>query len=337
MSGAHLTGGAPETYLVTGGCGFIGRALVRRLAAGGARVIVLDDLSSGSRELLPAAAGIELVVGSVTDAALVQRLGERADAAFHLAGVVGMRLARAEAAKAYLVATRGIETLMQAMGDRPLVAFSSSAVYGIDRADAVSEDDRLQSADALAYDGGRTGYAAGKLDMEQRAAARAAPVLVLRPFNVVGPQQSGCYGMVLPTFIERAAADADLEVHGDGLQLRCFSGVDVAVDCVLRLFQLFRAGRLQHRVFNLGCTRPTTILELARLVRQAAGSASRIRHVPYEQVFPGARDCRIRIPDPSRIEAALGPIRWPGIADIVDELLRLRRAATPAPGDAGAH
>lgn len=315
-----------KTYLVTGGCGFIGRALVRKLAGRGHRVIVLDDQSSGSASLLPVSPNIEFIQGSVTDLKDVEAACHDVDEAFHLAGIVGMRLAKANADRTFSVSSDGTANLLRVLGDRPATLFSSSAVYGVELRNVTAESDSVGAAEAFAYDGGKLGYASGKLEME-RIAAEVDPkgerILIIRPFNVVGPGQTGRYGMVIPTFLESARHGLPIRVHGDGTQTRCFGHVDVAVNCVMQLHERFAARTLRSNIYNVGCDRPTRIIDLAELVRDLRGSLSPIVHIPYEDDFPGARDCAHRVPDLRRLTAELGPVSWPGIDAIVSELVVL--------------
>jgi len=321
--------------LVTGGAGFLGRHLVERLLAEGAEVVVLDDLSTGTA---PAPrVGLRFVRGSVLDPAALQPAARDAGLVFHLAGVVGMRRVAQAGPLAYAVAAEGTRAVLAATGRAPALLFSSSAVYGLSRAAPARESDAVSPEQVLAYDAGVPGYAAGKLELErlgQQAATSAAggrPVLVLRPFNVVGPGQSPAYGMVLPTFLAAAAAGAPLRVHGDGLQLRSFGAVETFTDVVQRLLACDAAWALGGAPINVGSPRPTSIFELARLVRAQTGSSSSIELVPYEADYPGRTDVIARVPDVSRLESLIGPTRWPSLDEIVEPLARASRPPPPRP------
>lgn len=317
--------------LVTGGAGFLGRHLVDRLLAEGAEVVVLDDLSTGTA---PAPrAGLSFVHGSVLDPAALQPAARGAGFVFHLAGVVGMRRVAEAGPLAYAVAAEGTRAVLAATARAPAVLFSSSAVYGLSRAAPARETDPIAPEQVLAYDAGVPGYAAGKLELERLgrdAATRPGggrPVLVLRPFNVVGPGQSPAYGMVLPTFLAAAAAGAPLRLHGDGLQLRSFGAVETFTDVVQRLLACDAAWALAGAPINVGSPRPTSILELARLVLAQTGSSSPLELVPYERDYPGRTDVAARVPDVSRLESLVGPTRWPPLEEVVAQLAR----ASPRP------
>ena len=309
--------------LVTGGAGFLGRHLVDRLLEGGAEVVVLDDLSTGTAP--PPRAGLTFVHGSVLDPAALQPAARGAGFVFHLAGVVGMRRVAQAGPLAYAVAAEGTRAVLEATGRAPAVLVSSSAVYGLRRATPARESDPVSHEEVLAYDAGAPGYAAGKLELErlgQQAAADGRRVVVLRPFNIVGPGQSPAYGMVLPTFLAAAAAGAPLRVHGDGRQLRSFGAVGTFTDVVLRLLAGDAAWDLAGAPVNVGSPQPTPILELARLVLAQTGSSSPIELVPYERDYPGRQDVAVRVPDVSRLESLIGPTRWPPIEEIVATLAR---------------
>jgi UDP-glucose 4-epimerase len=306
--------------LVTGGAGFIGRRLVSRLLADGHVVTVVDDMSTGCADWLTTHPSLTVVTASVLDEAALRDAARGATAVYHLAGVVGMRLATRHARHAHAVSDEGTRLVLAATGDAPAVLVSSSAVYGLHGADGAREDAPLDPGETLAYDGGTPGYATGKLALERHgaeAAARGRRVLVIRPFNVVGPGQSDAYGMVLPTFLRHALCGEPVPVHGDGSQRRAFGDVRTFVDCVMRLAATEAAWAVDARVVNVGSPDDTSVLDLARLVLAETGSASPLRFVPYDEVYPGRRDVPARVPDVSRLQRLLGPVRWPSVHEIV--------------------
>lgn len=302
-----------HTDLVTGGAGFIGSHLVERLLARGRRVLVLDDLSTGSRaNLAGLAAGagrpaLELVEGSVTDEGLVGRLVERSARVFHLAATVGMRLVVERPAHTLAVNLRGAQTVIEAAAraGRPLLLASSSEVYGKGVRIPFHEDDELLLG---ATSRRRWSYAVSKAQAEHQALAwrreRGLPVVVARFFNTVGPRQSASHGMVLPTFVRQALAGEPLTVHGTGRQTRCFVDVRDTVEAVLRLADEPRA---VGRVVNVGAETEVSIRALAERVVAVTGSSSAIVHLPHAQVF-GADfdDVQRRVPDLDRLERLTG-------------------------------
>lgn len=311
-----------ERVLVTGGCGFIGRWLVRALMARGDTLAVLDDLSTGSTDGLPA--GVTVHRGDVCDPATVRTAARGSQRVMHLAGVVGMRLAMGDRARAYSVAVEGTRAVLAQTGDVPVVLFSSSAVYGLTGDAPVPEDSPVDEDSLRAYDGGAQGYAAGKRALEHMGLAAAEggrPVLLVRPFNVVGPGQSARYGMVLPTLVTRALAGEALEVYDDGAQSRCFSEVRAWNRTLLRVMDIPAAWKPGSNVVNLGSARSERIEDVARAVLALTGSRSPVVHVPYERVFPGRKDVRARVPDVTRVEGWLGPVDWPDLDTILRALV----------------
>jgi UDP-glucose 4-epimerase len=310
--------------LVTGGAGFIGCWVVRDLLGKGYHVRVIDDLSTGCLSNLPVHPRLELVEGDVTHASDVERVAAGAGLIIHLAAVVGVRLAHSQADKAYKVSVDGARNLFS-KSRAPTVLASSSAVYGLTCGGAAHEDDAIDEETVRAYDGGHTGYALGKWHAEllaREAAARGQRVLVLRLFNTIGPRQTDRYGMVLPTFVRAALAGRPVVVHGDGLQTRCFSDVHTVSRAIVGLAL---EADLESAVFNVGSTSQIPIIDLARVVVEEAESDSTILHVPYDEVFPGRKDVLWRRPETSRLQAAVGPVQWPGIRSIVREVVAWER------------
>jgi hypothetical protein len=121
------------------------------------------------------------------------------------------------------------------------------------------------------------------------------PVVVTRFFNIVGPRQTGRYGMVLPNFIQAALERKPIRVFGDGLQSRNFTFIGDCLDAVLLL--LF-SKKAEGEIVNIGSPHEISILELAERVRYIAGSSSPIIRVPYAQAYPegGFEDMRRRVP-----------------------------------------
>jgi UDP-glucose 4-epimerase len=311
-----------KLVLVTGGAGFLGHHLVRKLVGRGCRVRVLDDLSTGSRENLLQSGCAELVIGNVLDRSVVERAAEDVELVLHLAANVGMQRVQVDPQYTFHVSDEGTANIITATGDVPILLMSSSSVYGLEHCDCVRESEPLEWTQALAYDGGSVGYACGKQQLERlglKAAASGRRVMVLRPFNVVGPGQSGAYGMVLPRFVEKALRGEPLSVYDDGRQSRCFSDVRTFVDCVSRLLETPEAWEHDRNPINLGSAESTCIQTLAELVLATTCSSSKIVHIPFKTRFPGKRDVRSRLPDTRRLEALLGAVQWPDIESIVQE------------------
>ncbi|MFT7520289.1 MAG: UDP-glucose 4-epimerase [Kiritimatiellia bacterium] len=311
--------------LVTGGAGFIGSWLVQELVQRGHDVLVLDDLSTGKADSVPAEA--ELLVGDVLDQPVLKACLARVDAVFHLAGVVGMRLAHAHKQRSYDIAVHSTECVLDNFHG-PVVLMSSSAIYGLTDGQAVTEDAIVTDDSVRLYDGGEVGYALGKWHMEAHGqhAAPFQPVLIVRPFNVVGPRQAGTYGMVVPTFVRLALTGEPLEIHDDGLQSRSFGHVVTFVDALLRLAGTSEAYAPDANIFNIGDDTLTTILDLARTVVHACDAAERWSFVPYSEVFPGRTDVRARRPETTALTNTIGEVTWPDLQAIVRDVVAHERS-----------
>jgi len=301
---------ARKHILVTGGAGFIGGHLVERLLAEGSAVVVLDDLSTGSRENLAAVANhptLQIIEAKISTCAELPALVANAGSIFHLAAAVGVDLVVKSPIHVLATNLHETEVLLEAAAKHcvPTLVASTSEVYGKSEKAAFSEDDDLLIGPPQHS---RWGYACSKLMDEFLALAyakeRDLPVVITRLFNTVGPRQTGRYGMVLPRFIAAARKNEPLKVFGDGQQSRCFCYVLDAVEALVRL-QKTPAARGQ--IFNIGTTEEITIKELAQRVIETLGSKSTIELLPYEKAYaPGFDDMRRRKPMVEKLERAIG-------------------------------
>lgn len=256
--------------LVTGGAGFIGSHLCEGLVAAGARVTALDDLSSGSRDNLPAE--VELVVGDVADSEAVRTCfaRDRFDAVLHVAGQASIATSFANPERdlrANVVGTLNVLEACLASGVPRLVHASSMTVYG--EPDQVPTPESAPCRPVSYY--GVTKYAAERyaLVTGERPDADLA-VTALRMFNVYGERQSltNPYQGVLAIFVGNVLRGEPVTIHGDGLQTRDFVYVGDVVDAWLRLLD---DPATAGRAFNVGSGRETSIGELARQVVAALG------------------------------------------------------------------
>jgi UDP-glucose 4-epimerase len=213
--------------LVTGGAGFIGSHLVDALLSAGHSVRVLDDLSSGSIELVPVDA--EFVKGSVSDERVVQQAVADVEVVFHQAAHRAVLRSVEHPLTTDEANTRGTLTLLKASVDagvRRLVFASSSSVYGGAETMPTPETTRLNP---------RSPYAVSKLAGEYycRVFAELYPLetVALRYFNVYGPRQrpDSAYALVIPLFMQALFDGEPPVVHGDGRQSRDFTYIDDVV------------------------------------------------------------------------------------------------------------
>lgn len=296
--------------LITGGAGFIGSHLCEALLTRGDRVTVVDDLSTGRLHNLRGArtqGGERFTFMQSRVAHALPALGvERFTEIYHLAAAVGVRLVVEEPVRTIetnVMETAAVLDFAAQQGATVLMA-STSEVYGKGARTPFAEEDDLVFGPSTVS---RWCYGISKAVDEHLALAHARggmPVVVARFFNTVGPRQTGRYGMVLPRFVQSALAGAPIEVHGDGLQARCFCDVR---DVAPALPRMLAEAACHGRIFNVGGDTITTIIELARTVKRVLGSASEVRHVPYDEAYGGGfEDLRVRQPDLTRIRAAIG-------------------------------
>lgn len=258
--------------LVTGGAGFIGSALVHRLADAGERVRVLDDFSTGRRDRLGGRSDVEVVEGDIRDPAAVRGALSGVDRVAHLAALASVPRAELDPETAARVNVAGTLVVLgesRRAGVSAFVYASSCSVYGDAGNRPISESTPLRP---------RSVYAATKLAGERHVllhhATGGPPAIALRFFNVYGPGQpaDSPYSGVLARFASRALAGDPPEIHGDGGQTRDFVLVDDVVDALIRGFARVStpAG---GQAFNVGTGRAASVNEIWRLVARAAGVA----------------------------------------------------------------
>ncbi len=323
--------------LVTGGAGFIGSHLTELLLGRGDRVIVIDDESTGRAENLRAVLGHErlmLVRGNVSDPELIKRHLDGTSEVYHLAAAVGVALIAREP---ILTIERNIyptQLLLNELCRRhqsgQKVRFflaSTSEVYGKNPKSVWNEEDDLVFGSTTRP---RWSYGASKAIDEFLTLAGARqfdlPVVIARFFNVVGPRQTGAYGMVLPRFVDAALAGEPLLVHDDGRQVRCFAHVRDVVEALTRLMQTPEA---LGRVFNIGSDQPVTILELAQRVIALTGSKSRVEFQSYTEAYDkDFEDIRHRVPDLTRLRQTIGFVPRNDVDAIIRDVIGKRMAAS---------
>jgi UDP-glucose 4-epimerase len=142
------------------------------------------------------------------------------------------------------------------------------------------------------------------------------PYTIVRFFNIVGPGQLPDFGMVLPRFIDAAKAGKELNIHGDGSQIRSFCHVEDAVDMLLQL------EKINGQVFNVGNDEPVTIKELATRVIALSNSTSVIKCTPLEQVYvKNHGDINRRVPDLAKIRESINYKITYTLDDIIKDML----------------
>lgn len=324
-------------YLITGGAGFIGSHLAERLLARGDRVVLLDNLSTGSMDNirhLKTSGQMEYHLDNIENLQLVAELVDDADVIVHLAAAVGVKLIVESPVRTIETNVNGTQRILEAAcKKRKLVlTASTSEVYGKNTNVPFHEDADLVLGPTTK---GRWSYAASKALDEFLALSywkeKRLPVIVVRLFNTVGPRQTGRYGMVLPNFVKQALNNEPIQVYGNGQQSRCFCDVR---DTVEGLILLMDTERSIGEVVNVGNTEEITIEGLAQLVKKRTSSTSPIEFVPYDQAYePGFEDMMRRVPCVDKLHALTGFRPETSLNEIIDRVTAFFRqkeeSATP--------
>ena len=318
--------------LITGGAGFIGSHLAERLVNRGDHVTIVDDLSTGSIhniKALKTSNNFEYFINSVTNEHRMAELVDSADVIYHLAAAVGVKLIVESPTRTMETNIRGTEIVLElaAKKKKRVLITSTSEVYGKRDTVPFHEGNDLILGPP---DKGRWSYACSKLIDEFLAIAywkeKRVPTVVARMFNVVGPRQTGRYGMVVPSLIKQALAGDKMTVYGDGSQTRCFTHV---ADATQALIGLAEHSEANGSVYNIGSIEEISVLALAQRIKCLTGSRSEIVFIPYSQAYEeGFEDMMRRVPDLSKINQLIGYAPSIGLDEILTDIIRYHRGET---------
>ena len=262
--------------LVTGGAGFIGSNVADALVAAGHTVRVLDDLTTGYEENVPA--GAELVEGDVADEELVRRAMRDVDLVFHFAAHRAVLRSVEKPLETDHANTHGTLTVLEAAreaGARRVVVASSSSVYG-----GAAQRPTPEAAPALP----RSPYAVTKLAGEHYARVFAElyglETVALRYFNVYGPRQrpDSAYAAVIPLFIDALRDGSPVTIHGDGLQSRDFTFIGDVVAANLAA-STAPAATCSGKVYNIAVGQEHSLLDVLAVLEAVTGRTADAVHV----------------------------------------------------------
>ena len=296
-----------KKVIVTGGAGFIGSNLVKKLLdLNVEKLLIIDDLSTGNESNISSIVSderVQFLNSKIEDIESINELFEDYDFCYHLAAGVGVQYIMdnlSESLLTNILATHKVLEACQANG-LPILLTSTSEVYGVAEDDVWTEETKSLIGPTTKL---RWSYAASKMIDEFIALSlfeegKVSPIIV-RLFNIIGPNQLSKYGMVVPRFIESALEDKDILIHGDGSQSRSFTWVDDVVNYLIKLAEVKAYGE----VFNIGQTEEISIKNLAELIIEKTNSNSQIIYKSHEEVFGKAFE------DPKR--------RTPGIDKIIE-------------------
>lgn len=276
--------------LITGGAGFIGSHLAEHHLDKQDDVFVVDDLSAGSLENIKSFLGNPKFTFEKADILDWKNLQEKvnwADRIYHMAAIVGVFHVLAEPVKMMHINITACDNVLNAVAksnsEKEVLIASSSSVYGHSEKIMMSETDDLileSTTHPL------RAYAISKIADEAIAIAyynkHSFPLIIARFFNVVGPRQTGRYGMVVPRFVEQACENKPITVFGDGEQTRSFCDVRDAVNAMELLISTKKA---YGEIINIGNDHEMTINSLGQLIQHQANSHSEITHIPFQEAY----------------------------------------------------
>jgi UDP-glucose 4-epimerase len=292
-----------KRIFVTGGAGFIGTTMARRLVEHN-EVVALDNLHRDALSSTDLAGhpNFALHQGDVLDADAVRELARGATHVVHCAAIAGVDTVLESPVRTMRVNMIGTYNVLEAAVATQdtlerLIDFSTSEVFGT-HAYNVNEG-HVSTIGSVGE--ARWTYAVSKLAGEHMTHAYhdelGLPTVTVRPFNVFGPGQIG--GGAIRAFIEAALAGDDLVVRGDGSQIRAWCYVDDMVEALLLCLERPEA---VGQSFNIGNPRSAvTIFDLAQRVKRLTGCPGEIRFAPLNYV-----DVELRIPNVGKAREELG-------------------------------
>ena len=251
-------------FIVTGGAGFIGSNIVKKLVARGDEVTVIDNLNTGKeKNLASIKEKIVFLKDSILNIDLLEKHTEGIDGVFHQAALASVQDSFLKPEEYNDVNVNGTENILKIAkkNNFKVVYASSSSVYGNPEKIPIKESDRKNPINP---------YAKTKLEKERLAkkySQMGVKVIGLRYFNVFGKGQSKEYAGVLKLFLERIRDELPPKINGDGSQFRDFVYVEDVADANIMSMD----SKIDHEFFNVGTNTSITILDLAKTIIKSSG------------------------------------------------------------------
>lgn len=291
-----------KKIFITGGAGFIANILISRLIDHN-QIVVYDNFARDTLSNSPYAQHENLAVirRDILEYEMLLKNMGRSDIVIHAAAIAGIDTVKKDPVKTMRVNMLGTANVLEAARHNNIreriITFSTSEVFGPIAFKSTENDNTVTGSAGEA----RWVYAVSKLAGEHLAKAYYQkyhlPVVIVRPFNIYGPGQTG--EGALSIFIQRALRNDDLHIDGDGSQIRAWCYVEDFVDCLMRCLENPKA---VGESFNIGNTRAIiTVLGLAETICRVLNSKSKIVFDP-----PLSADIELRIPSVEKAQRILG-------------------------------
>ena len=251
-------------YIVTGGAGFVGSNIVKKLVSRGDHVIVIDNLNTGNEKNLSSIKDkIVFFNDSILNLDLLEKQTQGIDGVFHQAALASVQDSFSKPEEYHNVNVIGTENILKLAkkNNFKVVYASSSSVYGNPEKIPIKESDSKNPINP---------YAETKLDKEKLAkkySEMGVKVIGLRYFNVFGKGQSKEYAGVLKLFLEKIRDKLPPKINGDGTQSRDFVFVEDVADANIMSMD----SKINHEFFNVGTSISITILDLAKTIIKSSG------------------------------------------------------------------
>jgi len=251
-------------YVVTGGSGFIGSHITKKLVERGDIVTVIDNMNTGKEKNLESVMNkINFVKGDILDTELLERITKDVDGVFHQAALASVQDSFDKPDEYHNVNVNGTENILKLSKKYgfKVVYASSSSVYGNPTRIPIKESDEKIPINP---------YAETKLKKEElaiRYSEMGVKVIGLRYFNVFGKGQSKEYAGVLKLFLERIRDELSPKINGDGTQFRDFVHVSDVVNANIMSMD----SDVGYRFFNVGTNTSITILDVAKTIIEYSG------------------------------------------------------------------
>ncbi len=296
--------------LITGGAGFIGSYIAEKFLEHNKEVYIIDDLSTGSLDNIRHLQNrtkfkekLFITIDTILNDRIMSDLVEKCDAIIHMAAAVGVKYILENPLSSIVTNIKGTEKLLHLCNKfrKKVLLASTSEVYGKHTHAPLVETDNIIFGPSTKF---RWSYAASKLIDEFTALAyfrtNQLPVIILRLFNIVGPRQTGRYGMVIPRFVQQALKNESITVYGNGSQTRTFTYVE---DLSAAVPALLDSEAAIGEVINIGGVEEVSIKYLAQRIKKLTHSRSEIKFIPYDEAFAkDFEDMQRRVPSIEKIK-----------------------------------